>query len=58
MRMTISTIVLASFLVLAAPVYADDASTDATGDEAADPADPQPPAEPSEPDEDAEGKSE
>ncbi len=60
MRMAITTLVFASFLVLAVPVYADDTSTEgieAPSGEATSPVVAEP-AEPSEPVEDDEGKSE
>ncbi len=63
MRMAITTLVFASFLVLAVPIHADDADDTSTegieapSGEATSPVD-APPAEPSEPVEDDEGKSE
>jgi len=61
--MAIATLEFASFLVLAAPIHADDTddtSTDgieAPSGEATAPVDTQPPAEPGDPAEDDEGKS-
>jgi hypothetical protein len=64
MKMVWMTLALASFLVLAAPIHAEDADDTSkggieapAGDETAPPVEPQPPAEPAAPDEDDDGQS-
>ena len=55
-----ATLVLVSFLVLAAPIHADDTSREgiaAAGGESTTPVDDQPPAGPGDPVEDDEGRS-
>ncbi len=55
MRMVLTTLVFASFLLLAAPIHAEEADDtskekiEAPGDEKAPPVDAQPPAEPGDP---------